>query len=93
MTLSYDQQVSVMLRVVQDAAGPALPEWATYLGCRHAFAIFHVKEVVRTARKLKLLPRFACCDGNDPACHVHGVAASNARQNARLRAWDRSEVA
>ena len=22
-----------------------------------------------------------CCDGNDPSCPVHGVAASNARQN------------
>lgn len=22
-----------------------------------------------------------CCDGNDPACTTHGVAASNAREN------------
>lgn len=26
-------------------------------------------------------PEPRCCDGNDPACPVHGVAASNARQN------------
>lgn len=26
-----------------------------------------------------------CCDGNDPACPTHGVAASNARQNKRLK--------
>lgn len=27
----------------------------------------------------------ACCDGNDPACPIHGVAASNARQNEFLK--------
>jgi hypothetical protein len=26
-----------------------------------------------------------CCDGNDPACPTHVVAASNARQNERMR--------
>lgn len=30
------------------------------------------------------MPR-VCCDGNDPACPIHGVAASNARQNEFYR--------
>lgn len=30
-----------------------------------------------------------CCNGSDPACPVHGIAASNDRQNTFLRDYDR----
>ena len=42
------------------------------------------REQYEVATKAARLTK-ACCNGNDPACPTHGVAASNARQNERMR--------
>lgn len=44
-----------MLGSIKDACNPTIPDFANYIGSRQAWAVAHVKQVVRMARKLGLL--------------------------------------
>jgi hypothetical protein len=46
-----------------------------------SFARSVIAEAERRRRLAAEIALACCCDGNDPACPRHGIAASNARQN------------
>lgn len=44
-------------------------------------AVQRIEKIILDNQKAEWLREHRCCDGNDPACTTHGVAASNAREN------------